>query len=211
MKSSTTNPKDFAVEFAGTEAYLEVPFIPDLNPTPMGLGFTVELWVKPNPNGGSDRHGLVSSHHFDSITSQQGYEVGLLKVQGQQHQQIYGRVYGGPAATISEIFVQPDDGDGDPSDWRYIAFKYEFVSGKGYLLRLRARVVNSANVYTKESTAAILYENVTPAKQSTLRFGGTHLQPPGTSSVLAGQLDNIAIYAAPVPDTELDLRFTFVQ
>lgn len=210
VKTSPANSLDFAAEFAASEAFIEVPFIPGLNPPPMGLGFTVELWAKPNPAGGADRGGLVSSHHFDSAMSQQGYEVGLLKVPGQQHQQIYARVYGGPAATISEITVQPDDGDGDPADWRYIAFKYEFVAGTGYVLRLRARILNSTKVYAKDSPTGILYEQVTTAKPSTLRFAGTHLPPPGTSALFAGQLDNIAIYDAPVPDVELDKRFTFI-
>lgn len=209
VKASPANTLDFAAEFAATEAFLEVPFVPSLNPTPMGIGFTIELWAKPDVNAGSDRGGLVSSHHFDSASSQQGYEIGVLKVAGRAHQQVYARVYGGAAATISEISVQPDDIDGDPSDWRHIVLKYEFVAGTGYVLRLRVRILNGAKVYSKESTTPILYEQVTSAKSSTLRFGGTHLPPPGTSALFAGQLDNIAIYDAPVPDSDLDAHYSF--
>ena len=199
---------DFAVELQGTEAFIEVPFVGALNPVPTVPGFSIELWAKPNPAGGADRAGLISSHHFDSDTSQQGYEIGLLKVAGQAHQQVYARVYGGPAMTVSEITVQP--ADGAPDDWRHIVLQYGFFAGKGYQIRLRVQVLKSAEVSRAESTAAILYDNVTLAKSSTLRFGGTHLQQPVTAPY-AGLLDNIAFYNALVDDAIFDDHFKFVS
>jgi hypothetical protein len=198
--------QDFAVEFTGTEALIEVePFIASLNPSPAVPGFTIELWAKPNPNAGADRGVMVSSHHFDSATVQQGYEVGLLKVAGQPHHQIYGRVYGNSA--MAEISIQPVDGD--PSEWRHIVFKYEFVAGTGYVLRLRAQLLNGVQVYQAQSPGPVVYENVTSAKPSTFRIAGSHLPPPGTSSLFAGQLDNVAFYAAPLSDAEIKDHFAF--
>jgi hypothetical protein len=194
---------DFAVDLGGTEAFIEVPFVGALNPVSTPTGFSIELWAKPDVNRGSDRGGLVSSHHIDSATSQQGYEIALLKVPGQKHQQVYARVYGGAAMVSSEISVQPVDGDGDPNDWRHIVFKYGFVAGKGFQILLRVQVLKSAQVYRAESTTPILYENVAPAKPSTLRFGGTHLQQ-NTSALYAGLLDNIAFYNAMVDDSVFD-------
>ena len=198
--------QDFAAEFMGTEALIEVQFAPSLNPSPAVPGFTIELWAKPNPNAGADRGVVVSSHHFDSATVQQGYEVGLLKVPGQAHHQIYGRVYGG--SSMSEVTIQPIDGDS--SEWRHIVFKYEFVAGTGYVLRLRAQLLKGVQVYQAESSNPVVYENVTSARQSTFRIAGSHLPPPGTSSLFAGQLDNVAFYAAPLSDADINDHFTFV-
>jgi len=192
---------DFAVDLGGTEAFIEVPFVGALNPVSTPTGFSIELWAKPDVMRGADRGGLVSSHHIDSATSQQGYEIALLKVPGQAHQQVYARVYGGASMVSSEISVQPDDGD--PSDWRHIVFKYGFVAGKGFQIFLRVQVLKSTQVYRAESTTPILYENVTPAKPSTLRFGGTHL-PQNVSALYAGLLDNIAFYNAMVDDSVFD-------
>ena len=194
---------DFAVDLGGTEAFIEVPFVGALNPVSTPTGFSIELWAKPDLTRGADRGGLVSSHHIDSATSQQGYEIALLKVPGQAHQQVYARVYGGAAMVSSEISLQPADGDGDPNDWRHIVFKYGFVAGKGFQILLRVQVLKSTQVYRAESTTPILYENVAPAKPSTLRFGGTHL-PQNVSALYAGLLDNIAFYNAMVDDSVFD-------
>jgi hypothetical protein len=201
---------DFAVDLGGTEAFIEVPFVGALNPVSTPTGFSIELWAKPDLTRGADRGGLVSSHHIESATSQQGYEIALLKVPGQAHQQVYGRVYGGASMVTSEISVQPDDGD--PSDWRHIVFKYGFVAGKGFQIFLRVQVLKSTpvltatQVYRAESTTPILYDNVLPAKPSTLRFGGTHL-PQNVSAVYSGLLDNIAFYNAMVDDSVFDDHF----
>ena len=197
---------DLSVEFAGTEAFIEVPFVPALNPAPSVPGFSIELWAKPNPAAGADRGVLVSSHHFDSTTSQQGYEIGLLKVQGQPHHQVYARVYAGEAMTLSELTLQPVDGD--PAAWRHIVFRYAFVAGSGYVLQLRVQVLNTATVNKAQSTTPILYENVTSTKPSTLRFAGSHLPPPGGSAVFAGQLDSIAFYNAVVDDGDFDNHYS---
>jgi len=199
--------QDFSVEFTGTEALIEVQqFIASLNPSPAVPGFTIELWAKPDPNAGADRGVMVSSHHFDSATVQQGYELGLLKVPGQAHHQIYGRVYGN--STMAEISVQPVDGD--PSEWRHIVFRYEFVAGTGYVLRLRAQLLKGVQVYQAQSPGPVVYENVTSAKPATFRIAGSHLPPPATSSLFAGQLDNVAFYAAPLSDAEINDHFNFV-
>jgi U5 snRNP spliceosome subunit len=198
--------QDFAAEFSGGEAFIEVPFIPAFNPGPAVPGFSVELWVKPDPGMGGDRHVVVSSHHFDSMTSQQGYEIGLLKVPGQQQQQIYARVYGGSASLQTEISVQPDEGLA--TDWRHIVFRYGFIAGTGYVIRLRVQVINSAKLFEAQSAAGVVYEQVTMAKQSTLRFAGSHLPPPGTSAVFAGRLDNIAFYNALILDGDINTHFS---
>jgi hypothetical protein len=195
---------DFAVDLDGTGSFIEVPFVGALNPVSTPTGFSIELWAKPDLTRGADRGGLVSSHHIESATSQQGYEIALLKVPGQAHQQVYGRVYGGASMVTSEISVQPDDGD--PSDWRHIVFKYGFVAGKGFQIFLRVQVLKSTLVYRAESTTPILYDNVLPAKPSTLRFGGTHL-PQNVSAVYSGLLDNIAFYNAMLDDSVFDDHF----
>jgi hypothetical protein len=196
----TKDPKDFAVEFTGTEALIEVPFHAQLNTAP---AFTVEVWAKPNPAAGADRGVLVSSHHFESATKEQGYEVGLLKVAGQPHHQIYARVYSGTGAQMTEITVQPDQGD--PAEWRHIVFRYGFVAGQGTIIHLRAQLLKSATVF-ENNLPASAFENVTSAKPSTLRLAGSHL-PGGGAALFAGRLDNVAIYNEYVADKDIDAHF----
>jgi hypothetical protein len=196
---------DNAADFNGTEALIEVPFNQILNPDPAVPGFTIELWAKPDPTIGADRGVVVSSHNFGAMNSQQGYEIGFLKIAGQEHQQIYARVYGGTAALQTEITVQPDEGL--KTDWRYIVFRYGFVAGTGYVIQLRVQILKGVKKFEAQSPAGVKYERVMTGKESTLRFAGSHLPPPGGSALFAGRLDNIAFYNAYVPDGDLNTHF----
>ncbi|HEX6575870.1 MAG TPA: hypothetical protein VF042_12950 [Gemmatimonadaceae bacterium] len=195
---------DLAAEFAGTEAFIEVPFQAPLNVGP-GLEFTIELWAKPDPTLGADRGVLVSSHHFESVAQQQGFEIGMLKVAGQTHQQIYARVYSGTGSTQTEIAIQPVDGA--PDEWRHIVFRHGVVSGQGLAIRLRSQVLKTAKVEEKITTV-FSYENVTSQKATTLRFAGGHAPVAGGGVPLyAGRLDAIAFYNTQLSDAEIAKRF----
>ena len=199
---------DAAPEFAGTDAFIDVPFHAQLNPAANVPGFSIELWVKPNPNAGPGRGVVVSSYHFESAAKQQGYEIGLLKVAGQAHQQIYARVYSGTGNTITEVTVQPVDGQ--PEDWRHVVFKYELVPGTGYAIRLHAQVVGSVQVHDAETTP-VSYENVTAAKSSTLRFAASNPSTSGGGvAVFAGRIDNVAFYNAALTPADIKKHYDMV-
>lgn len=203
-EAGVLNPQDagdFAPYFNGTGSYIEVPFRGPLNPDPAAPGFSVELWVMPDPNAGADRHVLVSSHHHETDTEQQGYEIGLLKVAAQTHQKVYARVYSGTGATFTEVSVQPLDGAAD--EWRHIVFTYE--GGAAASIRLRVQLLKSTGAYAANPVAAS-YENVTLAKQSTLRFAANHPAVAGLA-LLAGRIDNIAFYNAPLSDGDIQAHF----
>jgi hypothetical protein len=195
------DPQDFAPEFNGTGSYIEVPFRGPLNPDPAAPGFSIELWVMPAPTEGADRHVLVSSHHHESDAKQQGYEIGLLKVAAQAHQKVYARVYSGTGATFTEVSVQPLDGAAD--EWRHIVFTYE--GGAAPSIRLRVQLLKATGAYAANPVAAS-YENVTLAKQSTLRFASNHPAVAGLA-LFAGRLDNIAFYNAPLSDGDIQAHF----
>lgn len=199
--------KDFAPEFTGGAAFIEVPFNAQLNPSPGGMGFSIELWVKPDPNSGADRQILVSSHNFESGSKEQGYEIGLLKVAGQPHEQVYGRVFSGTGPIRTEIAVQPVDGD--PAEWRHIVFTYKPDTAGAGSIHLRVQLAKATGFYS-ENPAAATYENVTPAKPSTLRFASSHVPPGGGLSLLAGRIDNVAIYTAPLSDADIKKHFDMV-
>ena len=202
--------KDLGAEFTGTGTFIEVPFQGQLNPGPGVGGFSVELWVKPDPGIGADRGVVVSSHNFETVAKQQGYEIGFLKVAGQAHHQIYARVYSGTGATQSEVSVQPLAGD--PTEWRYVVFTFEYILGTGPVIRLYVQLLNATDVYEKtNSDPTVAYENVTSAKPATLRFAGSH--PPisgGGVALFAGRLDNIAFYNVPLSAGDIQSHYGFV-
>ena len=194
---------DFAPEFDGTVAFVEVPFNAPLNPSKMAAGFTVELWIKPNPAATAPQV-VISSHRFDAPGSQQGYEIVLIKDPAQAHHQIRARVFGNiPGPT--EAVVQPLQGD--PAEWRHVLLIYEVMPATGPTLTLVVKLAKTANPYRNGPHTAA-YETVTSAKPSSLRFAAGHAattQQP--ENFFAGRIDNIAFYNAVLPQSEIDKHF----
>ena len=198
---------DFAGGFAAA-GYIEVPFRGPLNPDPKGLGFSIELWVKPDTSQGGDRHVLVSSHRINSPNDQQGYEVGLLEVPNQIHQQVYGRVYSSSGVqTMTETSVPLPDTAGDAADWRYVVFTYTWDGVKGWV-DLRVQMLTTKAVYSAAQKEA-WYDNVVEPNTETLRFAANHQSTPGLA-LAAGTLDNIAVYNAPLTDAVMLNHFGLV-
>ena len=198
---------DFAAEFTAA-GYIEVPFRGPLNPDPKGMGFSIELWVKPDTSQGGDRHVLVSSHRINSPNNQQGYEIGLLEVPNQIHHQVYGRVYSsGGVQTMTEISVPLPDSAGDAADWRYVVFTYTWDGTKGWL-DLRVQMLTSKAVFSAVQKEA-WYDNVVEPDTETLRFAANHQSTPGLA-LAAGRLDNIAFYNAPLNDAVMLNHFSLV-
>ncbi len=193
---------DFAPEFDGTVAYIDVPFNAPLNPAKMA-GFTVEVWIKPNPAATSPQI-VISSHRNDSAGAQQGYEIVLTKDPAQAHHAIRARVYGN-ISPPTEAVVQPVGGD--PAEWRHVLLLYEIQAGIGPTLTLKAKIAKTANPYQNGPHGAA-YEPVTSAKPATLRFAAGHVATTQLSeNYFAGRIDNVAFYNTVLPQTEIDKHF----
>ena len=190
-----------APEFDGTAAYVEVPFIAALNPLNT-VAFSVELWVKPNPDVGVNTQVLISSHHFGD---KRGYEILLTKVNNQPHQRLQCRVFSG-GATTSEVAIQLAATDGDPKEWRYIVMTYQGnSSGVDGKLTLQVRLTSSGGFIATNPTAA--YAVVSSAGPATLRFGSSHKNGQAAGNFFAGQIDEVAFYNAALPQTDQDAHF----
>ncbi len=193
---------DFAPEFDGTVAYIDVPFNAPLNPAKMA-GFTVEVWIKPNPAATSPQV-VISSHRNDSAGAQQGYEIVLTKDAAQAHHAIRARVYGN-ISPPTEAVVQPVGGD--PAEWRHVLLVYEIKAGIGPTLTVIARIAKTANPY-KNGPHSAAYEPVTSAKPTSLRFAAGQVMTTQLSeNYFAGRIDNIAFYNAVLPQSEIDKHF----
>lgn len=209
-QSGVLSPKeagDFSPEFDGTAAWVEIPFNAPLNPGKMVPGFTLELWIKPNPATTAITQTIISSHRFDSANLQQGYEITLVKDPAQPNHQIHARLFGNIAAPTDAV-VQPI-GD-DPAAWRQVVLIYEIQAAIGPTLTLLVRVAKSMNQY-KSGPHSAVYEAVTSAKTSGLRFAAGHAvtsQLP--ENFFAGQIDNVAFYNTVLPQAEIDKHFNML-
>ena len=75
---------------------------------------------QPNANAGGTTQVLISSHQHDA-PSNRGYEIALVRVAGQTHQQVKAQVFAKAGATA--VTVQPSTGN--PDDWRHIVLTYQ--------------------------------------------------------------------------------------
>ena len=194
---------DYAPTFFGSAGYVEVQFAAQLNPAKMVPGFTIELWVKPNPAQGADTQVIVSSHRVVSATVQQGYEIALVKVAGQTNQQVRARVYNN-TATPGQAAVVPLQGD--PTEWRHIVMTYRFNAATGGSVSVYVRLAKSAGAFV-EGPFNGTYEPVISTASTTLRFAAGHGVGQGLASFFAGQIDNVAFYNAALDQAEIDKHF----
>ena len=194
--------KDFAPLFDGTASYVEVPFNGPLNPVKTVPGFTIELWVKPDPAFAGATQVVLSSHRFDAANNQQGFEIALIKNAAQPNHQIRGRVFGNAAA--GQAIAQPLQGD--PAEWRHIVFTYEISPTQGPTVTMQVRLAKSAGPF-KDGPHSCSYESVITAKSSTLRFGAGHGMGQSPDNFFSGQIDNVAFYNAVLPQSEIDKHF----
>lgn len=193
---------DFAPSFDGSAAYVEVPFNGPLNPDKSVPGFSIELWVKPNPNLGPATQVVLSSHRNDSAKSQQGYEIALIRDPSQPIQQIRGRIYGNGTMTNMLITIPT----GDPAEWRYVVMNYEMAVTAPRVVSLIVRVAKTPDVY-KSGPHTATYDSVAAAASSTLRFGAGHAVGQAAENFFAGQIDNVAFYNVALSQADMDKHF----
>jgi hypothetical protein len=197
------DPTNLAPHFKGTSASVDVAYQAVLNP--MNVDFSVELWVKPDAASGTDEQTVISSHRFDSMNKQQGYEVDLVRVPTESHQQVRARVYSGGNAT--DVVVQPIQGD--PQGWRYVLLTFQAGAAGSGTVKLYARVLGDLNLLQAGQSNAP-YQNVGSANPSTLRFGASHRMNQAAGNFFAGRIDEVAFYNSVLVSTDIDKRFNKV-
>jgi hypothetical protein len=181
---------DRAPSFDGT-TYIDVPNISTLNPAP-SLPFSIELWVKPDANAGGTTQVVISSHQHDA-PSNRGYEIALVRVAGQTHQQVEAQVFAKAGATA--VTVQPSTGN--PDDWRHIVLTYQPpVGAAAGILLLYASVVGSASVNQSAPTPVNPAATNVQSSSVTFRFGAGHQVLPAAApeNFYTGLVDNVAFY-----------------
>jgi hypothetical protein len=200
-------PADAAAEFLGSVAYVEVQqFQATLNPpNSVGIGFSVELWIKPNLALGTATQTVISSHRVDPGNKHQGYEIEVIRVPNEPHQQVRARVFAGAAQT--EVVAQPATGNGNPDDWRHIVLTYE--GGPASRISLYVRVAKNMNLF-KGTLSPASYQNVTSANPATLRFGANHGAGQVAGNFFAGKIDEVAFYSSVLAQGDIDKHFSLI-
>jgi hypothetical protein len=187
--------------FAGTNGYVEVPYVGVFNPT-AALSFSVELWMKPQASAGGANQMLISSRQGVG-NERRGYEIGFVLEQNQTQPIVRARVFA-PNVNESEVSV-PLSQQGDPSAWRHVVCVYDGSAGPK--LALSVGVIGLAEPVKIENSANVAYEPVSP-QGSTLLFGAGQTQDGGAQSFFAGWLDEIAFYNAALTDGQIKEHFT---
>ena len=204
---SKKDAKDFAPVLDGSQGFVEVPYDARLNPD-NALKFSVELWVKPNPGAGAATQVVISSHHITPAATARGYEIALVRVPGETHARVRGRVYSSTVATPSEVVVAPNQGD--PAAWRHIVMTYDGTGGAtGKKLTLFVNVVGTTSPFIAEISGSA-YQNVQTDK-STLRFGAGHQAAGGAVNFFAGSLDEVAFYNIAIAKADVETHFKMSQ
>ncbi len=204
---SKKDAKDFAPGLDGSQGFVEVPYDARLNPD-NALKFSVELWVKPNPGAGAATQVVISSHHITAAAKARGYEIALVRVPGEAHARVRGRVYSSNVSTPSEVVVAPNQGD--PDAWRHIVVTYDGTGGAtGKKLTLFVNVVGTTSPFIAE-VAGSAYQNVQTDK-STLRFGAGHQAAAGAVNFFAGSIDEVAFYNIAIAKADVEAHFKLSQ
>jgi hypothetical protein len=201
LKSSTNNR---APEFLGTAAYVEVPFNPQLNPGNNVLGFSVEVWVKPNTAAGSTTQTVVSSRR---ASAQTGYDISLIRVANEPHQRVRGRVFSSVGTNVTQVTVQPTGGD--QQAWRYIVLTYVGTPSGAGTLTLHVRVAQVPGWF-KDGPVSAGYQSVSDPNAGTLRFASGHGGNQGPGEFFAGRIDEVAFYNSPLSQADMDKHFDLV-
>lgn len=201
FKSGDSN---LAPEFAGTAAYVDVPFNAPLNPSNM-TAFSVEVWVKPTTPGNADTQVVVSSRRVNTET---GYEVSLVRLPNEPHQQIRGRVFS-PTGPV-QVTVQPNVGD--PQDWRHVVFVYAGNPDGSGTITLYVRIAKSPGLFQGGPVNVPIsgYVNIDPSTPATLRFGASHRGGQDPGSFFAGRIDEVAFYNGVLSLSDIDQHFNMV-
>jgi hypothetical protein len=201
---SHKDPLNFAPEFDGSVAYVELQqYQPTLNPpNAAGVGFSVELWIKPNLALGADTQTVISSHRVDPGNKQRGYEIDVVRVPNEPHQQVRARVFAAGAQT--EVTAQPTATNGNPDDWRHVVLTYD--GGSPGSVSLFVRVAKNASLF-KGGPVAGAYDNVTSANPAKLRFGASHGLGDVAGSFFAGRIDEVAFYSSVLSQADIDGHF----
>jgi hypothetical protein len=191
---------DFAPELLATAGYVEVNFVPALNPQNT-LSFSIELWVKPNPDIGGETQVVISSHRGDV---DRGYEIALVKRPNEPHQRIRGRLFPGAGGTPMEVTIPPTGGD--PTERRYIAMTYQGTASGTGTLTLHVKLAKTVNWFLNTVTGAG-YTNVSSAGPATLRFGANHRNNQTPANFFGGRIDEVAFYNTVLTQPDRDSHF----
>ena len=193
---------DHAAQLDGVHGHVEVPFDARLNPD-NALKFTIELWAKPAA-GGATTQVVISSHHISATAKHRGYEIAFVRVAGQAHASVRGRVYSANAAAPSEVIAIPTQGD--PQAWRHIVLTYDGAGGVGgKKLTLYVSVVGTPAAVVSEF-AGSEYQEVQTA-DTPLRFGAGHQADGTAADFFAGLIDEVAFYNAALVKSEVETHF----
>ena len=193
---------DHAAEVDGVNGHVDVPFDARLNPDNT-LKFTIEVWAKPGA-GGASTQVVISSHRIAATGKHRGYEIAFVRVAGQAHANVRGRVYSPNAAAPSEVIVTPTQGD--PQAWRHLVLTYDGAAGiGGKKLTLYVGVVGTPGPVLTElagSDYQLVNDPDTP-----LRFGAGHQAGGTAADFFAGLIDEVAFYNAALVKSEVETHF----
>jgi hypothetical protein len=194
--------KDFAPELSG--GHVEIGFDGRLNPS-NDLRFSVELWARPSPSAGGTTQVVISSHFLNAAAGRnRGYEIALVRVPGQAHQRVRGRVFSSGAAAPDEAGVVPTAGD--PAAWRHVVMTYDGTAGSGKKLKVYVSVAGTTATFADEQ-AGVSYQNVQAGNGVGLRFGSGHADGGGPADPFAGLVDEVAFYNTALALADVESHF----
>lgn len=204
---STKHLNNKAVDFLGTQGYVEVPYDALRNPP---LSFTVELWLKPD--GASTQPQVVfGSYELDPTGNLvRGFALDVLRGQTLRAR---GRVAFDGQVTVLEAGL----GDGlEHGGWRHVVMTY---SGANKRLQL---YVNSddgkpeAELPTPANPGDVKYKAITDQTMPLRIAAGEIVQPPQpigggapqrVGMFFEGRIDEIALYRDALDGTTIKKHF----
>jgi hypothetical protein len=191
-----TMPTDTAVYFDGASSHVEVPWHEQVNP---GLNFSVEAWVRPEPNTNSSNT-IVGSYNPQSF---QGFALELIRGTGGVIT-LRGRI------GVGDKFIPLDVGFGDGTvndGWRHVVMTYESVGTK-----LKLWVNAGTTQFTSElppPATPFTYIPVQGPTGPSFRIGAGRLTPANTPArlVFRGRIDEVALYDRALDKTAIDNHY----
>jgi hypothetical protein len=198
-----SDPNDAAAEFNGTDAFVEAPFSPLLNPPD---AFTLEAWVRPSPAG------LPATAQAPIITSfqPQGQRGFLLLLIGKSSTVVTVRVHigVGGANVPLQVDVPLDSPQVMARDgWRHIVVTFGKEAGVNKL-----RIYVDAGVPTALVATAAQPLNYQAAQELTAGSGippfriGAGANPTPTT-FFTGRIDEVALYDSVLDPTVIAGHF----
>jgi hypothetical protein len=181
-----SDPQNKAVDFLGTEGYVEVPYDGLRNPP---FSFSVEVWMKPALSS-NEPQVMIGSYELDGGNLVRGFVLDMLHSPAPRVRARLGNGSPSPAALEASL------GDGsEHQGWRHVVMTY---SGASKTLTL---YVNADDGKPDAQAAGVIYTPVTGTTTPLRIAAGQHegvaaglLAPGSLSRYFAGRLDEVALY-----------------